>query len=394
MKNTLLTMSLSLFLAACGGGGDGAGDTSPPPAVLALAAASSETLAGGKAIDLSASGVSVNVNWQLAAGSPGSLSASSGATVRYQPPATLKDNARVTVTATAGASTQSITLTVYPDPGTPGLYLMAGDPNGRPYPFSEADKDGAAADARFFGPSTLAADRQGNVYVIENQNPSPSKQSGLVLRKLAAAGQVSTLADYSNWFGKPGAQPEPIFIYPSGIATDSQGNLFISDRQVLSNSRSLIHKLGADGANTVFAGTDQTVSASVKDGTGKDARFSAPTLLGIDGADNLYVRDDLDKQFLRKITPQAVVTTIDSLPADLNADLNGNIYRIDPIRFVVLQRAKDGTERVIAGVDGVGGNRLGALPGGLARPVAIARLGPASYAVIAETAILKLVVPH
>jgi hypothetical protein len=232
------------------------------------------------------------------------------------------------------------------------------------------------------------------VYVIENQNPSPSKQSGLVLRKLSAAGLVSTLADYSNWFGKPGAQPEPTFIYPSGIAADSQGNLFVSDRQVLSNSRSLLHKLGADGANTVFAGTEQTLAAAVKDGTGKDARFSAPTLLGIDGADNLYVRDDLDKQYLRKITPQAVVTTIDSLPADLNADLNGNTYRVDPIRFVVLQRAKDGAERVIAGVDGAGGNRLGALPGGLARPIAIARLGPASYAVIAETAILKLVVPH
>jgi hypothetical protein len=380
-------------MVACGGGGS-SGNPTPPPALLSLSASSSETLAGGKAIDLSASGVSVNVSWQLAAGSPGSLSAASGSNVRYQPPAALQANTRVTVTAAAGASTQSLTLTVYPDPGTPGLYLLAGDPNGRAYPFSEADKDGAAAEARFFGPSTLAADRQGNVYVIENQNPSPSKQSGLVLRKLSAAGQVSTLADASNWFGKPGNPPGPYFIYPSGIAADSNGSLFITDRQVLSNSRSLIHKVGADGSNTVFAGSEQTLAASVKDGTGSDARFSAPTMLGIDGADNLYVRDDLDKQFLRKITPQAMVSTIDSLPAELNADLNGNSYRVDPIRFVVLQRAKDGTERVIAGADGVSGNRLGALPGGLARPIAIAKLGPASYAVIAETAIVKLVVPH
>ncbi|HEY1151933.1 MAG TPA: hypothetical protein VGF27_25380, partial [Pseudoduganella sp.] len=160
MTRQLLPVLLSLLLAACGGGGS-AGDTAPP-AVLAVSAASSETLAGGKAIDLSASGVSLNVSWQLTAGSPGSLSASSGATVRYLPPATLKENARVTVTAAAGASTQSLTLTVYPDPGAPGLYLLAGDPNGRPYPFSEADKDGAATDARFFAPRTLAADRQGN----------------------------------------------------------------------------------------------------------------------------------------------------------------------------------------------------------------------------------------
>jgi len=120
--------ALPLALAACGGGGGGGSPTppqSPPPApapaptpsspALSVTASSTVTSQGGAPITLTATvtNSSDTPTWTLTG--PGSLSAASGTSVVYTPPAAGSITANTTVTIAAaltGATTQSVTLTV------------------------------------------------------------------------------------------------------------------------------------------------------------------------------------------------------------------------------------------------------------------------------------------
>ena len=128
----IAALAAVISLSACGGdGGDSSSAPTPaPPAsgpapapapapTLAASAAASSTTAGGQAVALSAvvANSTATVTWTLSG--PGSLSASSGASVNYVPPTadTLSANTQATVTATLGTLTQSVTLDVATAPG-------------------------------------------------------------------------------------------------------------------------------------------------------------------------------------------------------------------------------------------------------------------------------------
>ncbi len=124
----IAALAAVVSLSACGGdGGDSSSAPAPaPPAsapapapTLTASAAASGTTAGGQAVALSAvvANSTATVTWALSG--PGSLSAASGASVNYVPPApdTLSANTQATITATLGTLTQSVTLNVATAPG-------------------------------------------------------------------------------------------------------------------------------------------------------------------------------------------------------------------------------------------------------------------------------------
>jgi DNA-binding beta-propeller fold protein YncE len=82
-----------------------------------------------------------------------------------------------------------------------------------------------------------------------------------------------------------------------GIVADSQGNLFLTGK----NNK--IIKITPAGKAELFAGGGRFG----KDGKANQAGFNDPEGITIDAADNLYVADG---PCIRKITPDAVVTTI------------------------------------------------------------------------------------
>lgn len=82
-----------------------------------------------------------------------------------------------------------------------------------------------------------------------------------------------------------------------GIVADSKGNLFVTGR----NSK--IIKINPAGKAELFAGG----ARMGKDGKGTGAGFNDTEGIAIDAADNLYIADG---PCIRKITPDAVVTTI------------------------------------------------------------------------------------
>ena len=208
--------------------------------------------------------------------------------------------------------------------------------------YAGTDEDGAvdgdADTAQFRDEAQIATDALGNVYIADPQNNR--------IRKISTAGKVSTIAGSDTAGFRNGNGSNARFDFPSGIAVDKDGNVYVSDA---GNSR--IRKISPDGEVTSFAGNGISDN---KDGDASTASFYYPTDLAIDGAGNLFVID-LDR--IRKITPQGAVSTIAgstsgyvdgdatlakfNSPAGIGIDAQGNISVAAPaptrIRPISLQ---------------------------------------------------------
>ena len=413
------TATIFLALAGCGSGSttDQGGSTAPTqpnqptqpvqptPPTLTLNATSQQTLAGGKTLTLTgATDSSSAPSWQLAAGSVGSLSAASGASVRYTPPAQVAVNTQVAVTAMVGGVSKSVALTVFPDPGAPGLSIISGRLNPD---LLDGPDDGPLAAAHFRQSRATASDVAGNLYVVGTCLVTQTRQSGLTLRKIGIDGMVSTLAscESNNWFGAPDtAHNLQKFDSPLGIAVDHAGNIYIGNLVWPSFNDRVIYKISAQGVLSVLAGALGAHPAVMTDGSGANASFITPTIVGIDGNDNLYVLDNNDwyaadnnHTVVRQIDAAGNVSTIAALPTSLTADQDGNTYRVDSTSGAVIRTTSAGVDSTIANI-----NTLpGILPDRTISVVNLTRTGPVTYALVVSDgnvfpneAIVQLVVPH
>jgi TolB-like protein/Flp pilus assembly protein TadD len=194
------------------------------------------------------------------------------------------------------------------------------------------NEDGAGAAARFRFPTGVALDRLGNAYVADFANHT--------LRKITPEGTVSTLAGSAGEPGSAdGAGGSARFNQIHGVAVDNAGNVYAADF-----GNHTIRKVTADGVVTTLAGLAENPGGS--DGAGTAARFSAPYDVAVDENGNVYVADT-SNHTVRKITPAGLVTTLAgiagnvgstdgvareakfSVPAGVTTDQAGNIYVAD-----------------------------------------------------------------
>ncbi len=135
--------------------------------------------------------------------------------------------------------------------------------------------DGPGASARFNQPAGIAADADGNLYVTE--------WAGHRVRKINAAGVVSTVAGT----GEAGYHDGPIglaqFNNPNGIVAGSNGDLFLTDTQ-----NHVIRRISADGLVTTLAGLG---SAGFANGDEAVALFNAPSGIALTPDGSLIVAD-------------------------------------------------------------------------------------------------------
>ena len=179
------------------------------------------------------------------------------------------------------------------------------------------------------GPKGITIDTYNNLYVVNG--------SGSNILQISPAGFVSVFAGCLSCTGNTdGFGTWARFNSPTGIAIDSNNNLYVAD-----TGNHIIRKITPAGNVTTIAGSGV---AGNTDGTGTSAKFSAPRGIAIDNNDNLYVTD-YNNHRIRKITPTGIVTTfagssngqIDgqgtaakfSYPSGITIDGNGNLYVTD-----------------------------------------------------------------
>ncbi len=100
-----------------------------------------------------------------------------------------------------------------------------------------------------------------------------------------------------------GAGLQNAYRTPSGLAKDSQGNIFLVD--FTANN---IRKITPAGVSTVFAGSTTSVSGT-QNGVGVNALFFQPYDIAIDASDNIYVTDR-GNHTIRQINSTGSVTTL------------------------------------------------------------------------------------
>lgn len=218
--------------------------------------------------------------------------------------------------------------------------------------------DGVGSAARFNFMHGVAADAAGNVYIADSGNNT--------IRKTAPDGTVTTFAGTAGVAGSAdGVGTAATFNFPTGIATDASGNVYVADF-----ANHTIRKITPAGAVTTLAGTGGL--AGYADGTGAAARFSRPSGLAVDGAGSVYVADS-DNQVIRKISPSGVVTTFAGLagtrgsadgaataarfndPIAVAVDVSGNVYVADFTNNAVRSITPAGVVSTLAGTAGFAG---------------------------------------
>ena len=180
---------------------------------------------------------------------------------------------------------------------------------------------------------------------------------------------ISTIA--GGGAGDGGVLSQAILNHPTGIFMDTEGNLYIADRD---NHR--IRKVDTSGVITTVAG-DGNAGFSGDGKAATDARLSSPTGVFVDTGGNLYVADG-DNHRIRKVDTSGVIATVVgdgnagfsgdgkaatdarlSSPTGVFVDTGGNLYIADRDNHRIRYRNSSGIVITIAGGGSFGDKGLG-----------------------------------
>ena len=148
-------------------------------------------------------------------------------------------------------------------------------------------------------PSGVALDGAGNLYVADQGNNT-------IRQVVLASGAVSTLAGTPTQSGssKDGIGPAARFNIPAGVAADRMGNVYVADRF----NNTIRQVVVATRAVTTLAGT--AGQAGSADGIGPAARFNSVFAVAADDTGNLYVADAGNHTLRQVVVATGAVTTL------------------------------------------------------------------------------------
>lgn len=168
--------------------------------------------------------------------------------------------------------------------------------------FLGGDGDGGPATSATLGtPLGVSLDAAGNVYLADQLNNR--------IRKVdMSTGIITTVAGTSSiLFSGDGGQATLAGVAPEGVALDGSGNMYIADT---GNLR--IRKVNAAGIITTIAGTGN-FGTSGDGGSALAASFSYPSRVAVDGAGNVFVLDSGSAggtSRIRRIATNGIITTV------------------------------------------------------------------------------------
>jgi sugar lactone lactonase YvrE len=146
-----------------------------------------------------------------------------------------------------------------------------------------------ATNAELNSPSGVIVDASGNLFIADTYNN--------VIREVGTNGIIATVAGNGtqSYSGDGGPATNASLNYPTGVAVDAAGNLFVAD---FNNNR--IREIGTNGIITTVAGNGAG-SYSGDGGAATNASLNQPLDVATDAVDDLYIADKLNNR-IRKVT--------------------------------------------------------------------------------------------
>src|ERR1022692_125312 len=159
--------------------------------------------------------------------------------------------------------------------------------------------DGGPATLAVMGtPYGVAVDGSGNVYFSDYEN--------FRVRKISASGVVTTIAGNGTpGFSGDGGPAMAAQLYPTGLALDPSGNLYIAD--FVNN---VVRKVFTNGTITTYAGNRGLGTGYAGDGgLAINAQLNYPSAVALDGQGNLFIAD-WGNFVIRRVTPFGLISTV------------------------------------------------------------------------------------
>ncbi|MGD0000834.1 MAG: hypothetical protein ABSE21_12115 [Bryobacteraceae bacterium] len=157
---------------------------------------------------------------------------------------------------------------------------------------------GAATSAELNYPTGIAFDSSGNLYIADHVNHR--------IRKVDTSGNITTIAGNGTlgYLGDSAAATSAELDSPCGVAVDSSGNVYIAD-----TLNHVIRKV-AGGTITTFAG-DQSLGSGYTGDTAAatSAQLNTPVGIVVDSAGNVWIADT-GNSVIREVTTDGNINTI------------------------------------------------------------------------------------
>ncbi|HLV87510.1 MAG TPA: choice-of-anchor D domain-containing protein [Candidatus Sulfotelmatobacter sp.] len=158
--------------------------------------------------------------------------------------------------------------------------------------------DGCPATSAYLsGPSGLAVDAMGNIYIADWGDAR--------IRKIDVNGIITTFAGNgtAGYSGDGGPATSAELQYPSALAFDGAGNLYIAD-----SFNNVIRKVNTSGIITTVAGNG-SAGYSGDGAAAAQAQLNQPMGVAVDSAGDLYIADT-NNYYLRKVDANGIISTI------------------------------------------------------------------------------------
>ena len=155
----------------------------------------------------------------------------------------------------------------------------------------------AATNAELYRPAGIVIDGSKNVYIADQANHR--------VRKISAAGIITTIAGTGiasdNGDGGPATAAQ--LNHPDGVAVDAAGNVYIADA-----GSNRIRKINTSGIIYTIAGNGSSgYTGDGGDATSAQLRF--PTGVAVDLSGNVYIAD-CNNNCIRMVESSGIITTI------------------------------------------------------------------------------------